>query len=108
MSGTRPPRGGLLRGAVSARALFAAGALLLPAFLFQQDAGIRALEILFFIGLNAAGGRRVRAVQTIVVTVGIVLFNLLVPTGRVLLTVAGRSRRRRCETAWPRLPRWSG
>jgi hypothetical protein len=87
--GGRPPRGGLLREVVSARALFAAGALLLPAFLFQQDPGIRALEILLFTGLNAAGGRRVRVVQTLVISAGVVLFNLLVPTGRVLLTVAG-------------------
>jgi heptaprenyl diphosphate synthase len=82
-------RGGLLAGIVSARALFAAGALVLPAFLFQQDLAIRGMEILLFLVLNAAGGRRIRIVQILVVSAGIVLFNLLVPTGRVLLSVAG-------------------
>lgn len=81
--------GGLLAGIVSARALFVAGALVLPAFLFQQDPAIRGMEILLFILLNAAGGRRVRFVQILVTTAGIVLFNLFVPTGRVLVSLAG-------------------
>ncbi len=81
--------GGLLAAIVSARALFVAGALVLPAFLFQKDAVIRALEILLFLVLNAAGGRRVRVVQILVTTAGIVLFNLFVPTGRVLVSLAG-------------------
>jgi heptaprenyl diphosphate synthase len=74
---------------VSPGLLFAAGALLLPAFLFQQDPGVRALQVLLFLGLNALSGRRVRIVQILVVTVGVVAFNLLIPTGRVLLTVLG-------------------
>ena len=89
MSGPRRDTGGLLGRSVSARALFATGALLLPAFLFQQDVVIRVLQILLFIGLNAAGGRRIRVVQNLVFMAGIVLFNLFVPTGKVLLTVLG-------------------
>lgn len=81
--------GGLLARIVSARALFLAGALVLPAFLFQQDLAIRGTEILLFVVLNAAGGRRVRVVQILVMTAGIVLFNLFVPTGRVLVSLAG-------------------
>lgn len=80
---------GLLTGHATARALFAAGALLLPAFLFQQDPLVRSLQILLFLGLSAAAGRRIRIIQILVVGVGIVAFNLVIPTGRVLLTVLG-------------------
>lgn len=80
---------GLLAGHATARALFAAGALLLPAFLFQQDPLVRSLQILLFLGLSAAAGRRIRIIQILVVGVGIVAFNLVIPTGRVLLTVLG-------------------
>lgn len=89
MSGRAGSRRDLVRGGVSPGVLFATGALLLPAFLFQQDPGVRGLQILLFLGLNALAGRRIRIVQILVVTAGIVAFNLLIPTGRVLLTVLG-------------------
>ena len=59
------------------------------AFLFQQDPLVRSLQILLFLGLSAAAGRRIRIFQILVVGVGIVAFNLVIPTGRVLLTVLG-------------------
>lgn len=88
---TRPDGswGGLFREGVSARALFVAGALLLPAFLLQQDPVVRVLQILLFLGLNAVGGRRIRILQILIVSAGIVGFNLLIPTGKVLLSVLG-------------------
>jgi hypothetical protein len=69
--------------------LFSVGALLIPAFLLQRDLAIRAAQILLFISLNALSGRRVRILQFIVVSAGIVGFNLVIPTGKVLFTVLG-------------------
>jgi hypothetical protein len=69
--------------------LFLAGALLFPAFLFQQDLGIRLLQLALFFLLNALRGRRVRVLPHLVVGLGIVIFNLIIPTGRVIIAVAG-------------------
>ena len=82
-------RGLWLRINTSPGVLFAAGALLFPAFLMQQDLVVRALQIGLFITLHAFSGRRVRPVQFLVVSAGIVLFNLVIPTGRVLVSVLG-------------------
>jgi heptaprenyl diphosphate synthase len=70
-------------------ALFLAGAVLLPAFLFQQDLVIRSALFLLFMGLNVASGRRPRLLQYVLVGAGIVVFNLVIPTGRVLVSVSG-------------------
>jgi len=78
-----------LRINTSPGVLFAAGALLFPAFLMQQDLVVRALQIVLFITFNAFSGRRVRPVQFLIVSTGIVLFNLVIPTGRVLVSVLG-------------------
>ena len=78
-----------LRISTSPGVLFAAGALLFPAFLRQQDLVVRALQIVLFITLNALSGRRVRPLQFLVVSAGIVLFNLFVRDGRVLVFVLG-------------------
>ena len=85
------PLGAFLQNNASPRVLFLAGALLFPAFLMQQDILLRALEILLFICLNALSGRRIRVLNYVVVTAGIVVFNLVIPTGRVLVTVLGLS-----------------
>ena len=82
-------RGPRLRISLSPGVFFAAGVLLFPAFLMQQDIIVRALQIVLFIALNTVSGRRVRPVQFLVVSAGIVLFNLVIPTGRVLLSVLG-------------------
>ena len=73
----------------SPRVLFASGAGLLPAFLFQQDLVLRGLLIVLFLAINAASGRRVRLLQYGLVGAGIVIFNLVMPTGRVLVTLLG-------------------
>ena len=73
----------------SARMLFVAGALLFPSFLLQQDIAIRGMQIALFLLLNALSGRRIRAVQYLAVSAGIVVFNLVIPTGRVLAAPLG-------------------
>jgi hypothetical protein len=74
---------------VSARDLFICGALLFPAFLFQSDLAIRAAEVAAFFLLGAMSGRKIRILSNLIVSVGIVAFNLVIPAGRVLVTVLG-------------------
>jgi hypothetical protein len=83
-----PAKGFLVKNA-SASMLFVAGALLFPSFLLQQDIAVRGMQIALFLMLNALSGRRVRVVQYVVVGAGIVLFNLVIPTGRVLVAPLG-------------------
>jgi heptaprenyl diphosphate synthase len=70
-------------------ALFAAGAALLPAFLFQQDIVLRTILFVMFLVLNAVSGRGVRLLQYLLVAAGIVIFNLVIPTGRILISPLG-------------------
>jgi hypothetical protein len=81
--------GAFMRSNTTPRLLFVCGALVFPSFLLQQDIVIRAFQVLLFICLCALSGRRVRPLQYLVVAAGIVIFNLVIPTGRVLLAVAG-------------------
>ena len=73
----------------SPQALFLCGALLFPPFLLQQDLAVRAGLIGLFVILNALAGRRMRIVQSALVAAGIVAFNLIIPTGRVLAAPLG-------------------
>ncbi len=82
-----PPAG--LGAGASPQALFFCGALLFPPFLLQQDLVVRAGLIALFVALNALAGRRIRILQSILVAAGIVAFNLVLPTGRVLLSPMG-------------------
>ncbi len=81
-------RGALFAG-VPAGALFATGAALLPAFLFQQDIVLRAVLFAVFLALNAASGRPVRPIPYLAVAAGIIVCNLFIPTGRVLIAPLG-------------------
>jgi hypothetical protein len=75
--------------AVTSNVLFVCGALLFPPFLLQQDLVVRAGLIALFLVLNVIAGRRPRILQFLLVTAGIVAFNLVIPTGRVLLSPLG-------------------
>jgi hypothetical protein len=70
-------------------ALFLCGGLLFPPFLMQQDVVVRAGLILLFMLLDIAAGKRVRLLQFALVSAGIVLFNLVVPVGKVLAAPLG-------------------
>ncbi len=83
--------GAFLVDNASARMLFIAGALLFPSFLLQQDIAVRAMQIALFLILNMLSGRRIRVAQYLVVSAGIVVFNLVIPTGRVLAAPLGLS-----------------
>jgi len=85
----REPGSALLQKNASARVLFITGALLFPSFLLQQDIAIRAMQIMLFLLLNVLSGRKIRFLQYLVVSAGIVVFNLVIPTGRVLVSPLG-------------------
>jgi len=89
VTASQAPPASFLSENASPRVLFFSGALLFPAFLMQSDLVVRALQIAFFMALNAFTGRRVRLIQFLAVSAGIVLCNLVIPTGRVLVTVLG-------------------
>jgi heptaprenyl diphosphate synthase len=55
----------------------------------QQDIVVRAGLIFVFAIVNMIAGRRVRVLQFVVVSAGIVLFNLVIPTGKVLAAPLG-------------------
>jgi hypothetical protein len=74
---------------ISSGTLFLAGALLFPAFLFQRDLAVRGIEVALFFALNALRGRRIRWLQSLIMTAGIVVFNLVIPVGRGLAAPLG-------------------
>jgi hypothetical protein len=89
MNGRKTAFGKLMDAHATPRLLFVCGVLLFPAFLFQADLGIRVAQVAAFFALSALTGRRVRIVQIALVALGIVAFNLVIPTGRVILSVFG-------------------
>lgn len=81
------PLGRFLSARVPAAMQFAAGALLIAGFLAQRDLAVRGAEFAAFLALARLSGRRLRLPSYLLVSAGIVAFNLLVPIGRELATV---------------------
>jgi heptaprenyl diphosphate synthase len=67
-------------------ALAAAGLAIMPALLFNPSTPLRVFLFLFFWFLAALAGKKSNPLLTILVILGIVVFNLLVPYGRVLFS----------------------
>lgn len=78
---------GFLAENIGSGHLFLLGALLMPSFLFHQHLWVRILQAVQFALLCILAGRRIRLLPTFLTVAGIVLFNLLVPTGRVLFSI---------------------
>jgi heptaprenyl diphosphate synthase len=70
----------------SARALCIAGFLIMPALLFNPNTFFRILQFFLFWFLSWLSGKKNNPLMTIVIILGIVFFNLLVPYGRVLFS----------------------
>jgi heptaprenyl diphosphate synthase len=68
-------------------ALAIAGLVIMPALLFNPSTLLRILLFLFFWFLAALAGKKNNPFLTLLVILGIVAFNLIVPYGRVLFTV---------------------
>ena len=72
--------------AIGAKALFAAGLLITPALVFNPSAEYRVFQFLFFWFLARLCGKKTNFIFTIFITTFIVLFNLIIPYGRVLFS----------------------
>ena len=76
-----------LKKHLSASHLFAVGALVLPAYLFQPVLTLRIVQVLLFAGLAHLAGKRIMWIYFAITVASIAFFNLLTPFGRVLFTV---------------------
>lgn len=81
------PLGRFLGTRVPAVLQFGAGALTMAAFLAQRDLALRGVEFLAFLLLARLTGRRLRLLSYLVVSLGIVAFNLIIPVGRELFSI---------------------
>jgi len=70
----------------SARVLCIAGFLIMPALLFNPFVISRAIQFIFFWFLAWLSGKKNKPLFTFLVMLGIVIFNLIVPYGRVLFS----------------------
>ena len=86
------PAGGRERGPgrwssfFNADELFIAGMIMALLFLFSPSLTGRVLQFAFFVLLAIVSGRKKNMLVTVLVMAGIVIFNLLVPHGRVLVS----------------------
>jgi heptaprenyl diphosphate synthase len=71
----------------SARALFIAGFLVMPALLFNPVVTFRTLQFLFFWFLAWLSGNKNKPLFILLVMLGIVVFNLIIPYGQVLFSI---------------------
>jgi len=83
----RAQRRQIYEGLFSARVLCIAGLLIMPAMLFNPVSLTRVLQFLFFWFLAWLSGKKNNPIFTILVILGIVLFNLIIPYGQVLFTI---------------------
>jgi len=68
----------------SAKTLFIAGLLIMPALLFNPGTEYRVIQFLFFWLLAWLSGKKINPVLTIFVIFFIITFNLVIPYGKVL------------------------
>jgi len=69
-----------------AQALCVAGLIVMPALLFNSDVHYRIIQFLFFWFLAWLSGKKNNPLFTILVILGIVIFNLIIPYGQVLFS----------------------
>jgi len=68
----------------SAKALFVSGLIIMPALVFNPGTELRVIQFLFFLFLVWLTGKKINFIFTLLVAFFIVVFNLLIPYGRVL------------------------
>jgi len=71
----------------SAKALFAAGLLIMPALLFIPDTAYRCFQFVFFCILVLLSGKKINFLITFPIIMFIIVFNLIIPYGRVLFSI---------------------
>ena len=75
------------QNAFSARALFITGLLIIPALLFIPGTEYRVMQFLFFWFLAFLCGKKTNFIFTVLITLFIIVFNLIIPYGRVLFSI---------------------
>jgi len=71
----------------SAKALFIAGLLIMPAMLFIPSTGYRCYQFVFFCILVLLSGQKINFLITFPIIMFIIVFNLIIPYGRVLFSL---------------------
>ena len=71
----------------SAKALFLAGLIIMPALLFNPSTEYRVIQFLFFLFLAWLSGKKIDLFLTLLIIIFIVAFNLIIPYGRILFSV---------------------
>jgi len=74
-------------GGFGTKALFITGLVIMPALLFNPSTEFRALQFLFFWFLTWLSGKKTNPFFIILVIFGIVVFNLIVPYGKILFSI---------------------
>jgi len=70
----------------SARDLFIAGVLIIPAAVFNPSTEFRVIQFLFFWFLAFLSGKKIDFIFTILITFFIIAFNLIIPYGKILFS----------------------
>jgi heptaprenyl diphosphate synthase len=73
-------------GVFGTKALFIAGLVTMPSLLFNPGTEFRAFQFLFFLLLVWLSGKKINPFPVIFVVLCIVVFNLIVPYGRILFS----------------------
>jgi len=74
-------------GVFGTKALFITGLVIMPALLFNPSTEFRALQFLFFWFLTWFSGKKTNPIFIVLVILGIVVFNLIVPYGKILSSI---------------------
>ena len=83
----RAKRRKVYEGLFGATALCIAGLIIMPALLFNPVTPFRILQFLFFWFLAWLSGKKNNPIFTIIIILGIVAFNLIIPYGKVLFSI---------------------
>jgi len=73
--------------AFSAKALFAAGLIIMPSLLFNPSTDYRVVQFLFFLFLALLSGNKINLLSVFVITLFIIAFNLIIPYGKILFSL---------------------
>ena len=71
----------------STKALFITGLVIMPALLFNPSTEFRVFQFLFFWFLAWLSGKKINPLPVIFVIFGIVIFNMIIPYGRILFSI---------------------
>ncbi|MFO8063353.1 MAG: hypothetical protein ACQETQ_04070 [Spirochaetota bacterium] len=67
--------------------LFITSAVILPAYLFQDELVVRVAQVLVFAWLSTVAGKKIKWMYFVIMVSSITFFNLLSPMGRVLFSI---------------------